>query len=155
MNYSVVSEIFPGCLYWIWTSKEDAKNCQNTHLLCQLCLCHKCPLHFSCQKNFSIFLFEFTRFFIQLWLFFWKDLTELNHQIFMVLLPMHEMWNVRPSEKMGASLWISDVIFSLFHAPPVGSLSEMPVATKRPKFCQTKKDCYRREMSTNRPKSQS
>ena len=26
--------------------------------------------------------------------FFWKDLTELNHQIFMVLLPMHEMWNV-------------------------------------------------------------
>ena len=44
-------------------------------------------------------------------------------------------WDVKcPSiRKMGASLWISDVIFFpalslLLHAPPVGSLSEMPLA---------------------------
>ena len=115
------------------------------------CLCHKCPLHFSMSDIHPKKVLAVELFFIHLYIsVVLKGLDRAESSDIHGFVA--HAWDVKcPSiRKMGASLWISDVIF--FHPIPSSSCStcgqfvrnsEMPPATLN--FLETKitwKDCY-------------
>ena len=132
--------------YWIWTSKEDAKNCQNTSTASVTSVHYISLCQIFTKKVLAVELF-FIHLYISVVL---KGLDRAESSDIHGFVA--HAWDVKcPSiRKMGASLWISDVIF--FHPIPSSSCStcgqfvrnsEMPLATLN--FLETKitwKDCY-------------
>ena len=106
--------------YWIWTSKEDAKNCQNTSTASVTSVHYISLCQIFTQKVLAVKLF-FIHLYISVVL---KGLDRAESSDIHGFVA--HAWDVKcpSSEKWGYEyqMWF----FSL-HAPPMGSLSEMPV----------------------------
>ena len=94
--------------YWIWTSKEDAKNCQNTSTASVTSVHYISLCQIFTQKSFACIELFFIHLYISVVL---KGLDRAESSDIHGFVA--HAWDVKcPSiRKMGASLWISDVIF--------------------------------------------
>ena len=119
--------------YWIWTSKEDAKNCQNTSTASVTSVHYISLCQIFTQKSFACIELFFIHLYISVVL---KGLDRAESSDIHGFVA--HAWDVKcPSiRKMGASLWISDVIFFssypfffMLHLWAVCQNSEMPLAT--------------------------